>query len=120
MLHPVLKPGSLHFDVKPDRCISRAGAAIVNGAGVRIKHHLPSSLVEPLAPVYVLTVNEKPFVEQADVLQRGPSQKPETSVDNVDAPSTVMIPEGQQLTATQLRSREHDIQRQRTREHVPQ
>ena len=65
MFLPILKVCFLHFEIKPDRCIRRTNAAVMNRFCLREVHYLPSFLVKSLAPVFIFGVYKKPLIKQS-------------------------------------------------------
>ena len=92
MLSPILQICPLQFKIKLDWSIIRTGGANMDGFGPWIEYDIPVYFVKPPAPVYVLSIYEKVFVQQPHLVQRFPPNHPETSAQYVDTFYAVMIP----------------------------
>src|SRR5690242_16731660 len=105
MLLPVLIISALCFDNETDGSVRGAGPPVVERFSLREEHYLPPALVESLAPIDVLGVDEKTLVEQTDFLHRSLSDCPETPVDDFYRARVTVVPIGKEVAPKQLGAR---------------
>jgi hypothetical protein len=72
MLTPILEVRFLLLDKEAKWRIGGAGTTIVNGTGVWHVHDVPTGIAEPLAPIHIFAVDEKPLVKQSNVINESP------------------------------------------------
>src|ERR1035438_8063180 len=91
----------------------------MDGFRRRNKNQLPALEPEPLTPIHILTIHEKPFIEEADLRQGLPAHHPETAGKHIDLPETILWPMVKQKTAEPTASWKEGVQSQRPTEHIP-
>lgn len=102
MFLPILKAGSDHFDIEPDRVIGGTGAAVMDSLGLGTEEDPPSSIPKPLAPIDILSIHKEILVKEADLVQRVAPYHPDAPVDHINIAKSVMLKEGQHVPSKQL------------------
>src|SRR5258708_5861833 len=120
MLLPVLIIGLLHFYVESQRRLGRTRPAIMDGFGNGIVDNFPAGLAKAYAPINILAIHKKRFVQESHLIERFAPRRPEPAVQYVHFGDLISLEIRHQKSAENPGVGEQYIESKRAAKSAPQ